>query len=115
MNGRTENPEAVSVFSEQLHVAGVKVIAVAVGPKPETFLDQIEIIASSLEDILTLSIGDLNKIGQFLSKYICDIGAEISAEKVERKSKFGRNCRQKSRMLFCFGHERHLLTAVSFK
>lgn len=71
MSGNSDDAAVASEVSEKLKVKGVRIVAVAVGPTPEEFMDQVELIASSLDDMLTVSFEDLDQIGNFILKDFC--------------------------------------------
>ena len=71
MNGRMQDAAVASEYSEKLKVRGVRIIAAAVGTETESFEDQIELMASSLEDMLKSNFEYLDKVSKYVLNGIC--------------------------------------------
>ncbi|XP_028405187.1 cartilage matrix protein-like [Dendronephthya gigantea] len=73
MNGRMKDAAVASEYSEKLKVRGVRIIAAAVGTETELFEDQIELMASSLQDMLRSNFDYLDQVGNHILNKICTL------------------------------------------
>lgn len=73
MNGRTQDAGLASEFSEKLKVRGVRIIAVALGNETSSFEDQMELLASSFEDVRQSSFNGLNSVMNYLLEDMCTL------------------------------------------
>lgn len=71
MNGLTLDAAIASEYSEKLKVRGVRIIAVAMGTETESFEDQIELMASGLQDMLKTPFDFLNEVGNYVLSGVC--------------------------------------------
>ena len=71
LNGRTADAALASEYAEKLIVRGVRIIAVAVGSETESFIDQAELMASSLQDMRRTNFDHLNEIGNYVLSGVC--------------------------------------------
>lgn len=71
MNGLTLDAAIASEYSEKLKVRGVRIIAVAIGTETESFEDQIELMASGLQDMLKTPFDFLNEVGNYVLSGVC--------------------------------------------
>ena len=73
MKGRTLDAALASEYSEKLKVRGVRIIAVAMGTETKLFEDQIELLASSREDMRFVDFDHLNEVGNYVLSGVCNM------------------------------------------
>ena len=71
LNGRTADAALASEYSEMLRVRGVRIIAVAMGNETESFEDQLELMASSRQDMRRTSFDHLHEVGNYVLSRVC--------------------------------------------
>ena len=71
LNGRTADAALASEYAEKLMVRGVRIIAVPMGIETESFEDQAELVASSLQDMRKTSFDNLYEIGNYVLSALC--------------------------------------------
>ncbi|XP_046857342.1 collagen alpha-6(VI) chain-like isoform X3 [Xenia sp. Carnegie-2017] len=81
VNGRTQDAGLASEFSEKLKIRGVRIIAVALGNETSSFEDQMELLASSFEDVRQSSFNDLNSVMNYVLEDICTLVDTTAAHK----------------------------------
>ena len=71
MNGPMSDAALASEYSEKLKVRGVRIIAIALGTETELFADQIELLASSREDMRYASFDYLYEVQNYVLTEVC--------------------------------------------